>query len=366
MRIAYLDCMGGMSADMALGALVDAGADLDEIQERLAALPIEPFELTREAVEALGVHATLVTVRPSTGEVIRTYASIRALLDRADLPDDVRNQARRIFERLAQAEARVHRKEIDLVTFHEFGEIDAIVAITGTVLALSLLGVERVFCSPVPTGMGMARTEHGAITIPRPSVVELLRGAPLYSRGVPVELVTPPGAAILATLTHGYGEVPLMRLDAAGYGAGTQRLDFPNVLRALIGEEQARTGAGARLPSAGDGEAEPGEGPGLVAVQADVRGVPPEAYTGLLERLFGAGAEDAWVTSVVRRGGTVVRASCLVPPEREDEVRAVLDDPTGTRPPEPPPVPSPPVPPPPAPGTVPDLRLIRPEPDPEP
>src|SRR5206468_5760057 len=134
--------------------------------------------------------------------------------------------AQRIFRRLAEAEATVHRKDVEFVTFHEVGGVDSIVDITGTALAVSMLGIERVFASPVPTGFGMARTEHGAIPIPGPAVVELLRGAPVYSRGVPFELVTPTGAAILASFVEGYGEMPLMRVGSVGYGAGRQRLDF--------------------------------------------------------------------------------------------------------------------------------------------
>src|SRR5207237_2337158 len=134
----------------------------------------------------------------------------------------------RSFRRLAEAEARVHRKEVDLVTFHEVGAVDSIVDIAGAALALSMLGAERVFASPVPTGFGMTRSEHGAMPIPGPAVVELLRGAPMYSRGVPVELVTPTGAAILAALAEGYGDMPLIRVESVGYGAGEQRLDFPN------------------------------------------------------------------------------------------------------------------------------------------
>lgn len=317
MRVAYFDCIAGISGDMALGALLDAGADFDEVRARLALLPIEPFSLSFEEVETLGVRAARVTVRPGLRGVIRTYASVRGLLDQADLPADVRHRAQRIFARLAEAEARVHRKETDLVTFHELGEIDCIVDITGTALALSMLGVDRVFASPVPTGLGMVRTEHGAMPIPGPTVVELLRGAPLYSRGVPHEMVTPVGAAILAALAEGYGDVPLMRLEAAGYGAGSQRMDFPNVLRVLVGEEETRI-----LPS------QPGEPPPLVAgqvtVHATVDDLEPEGYGDLLDRLFGAGADDAWITPVFTRTGPAVRVVCVCPAAREEEVRKAL------------------------------------------
>ena len=206
MRIAYFDCIAGISGDMTLGALVDAGADLRAIEDR-----------------------------------------VRGLLDQGDLPADARHTAHRIFRRLAEAEARVHNKELDLVTFHEIGALDSIVDIVGVALGLAMLGIERAFASPVPTGFGMHRTEHGMVPIPSPTVMELLRGVPMYSRGVPVELVTPTGAAILSAVSEGYGELPLIRIEGVGYGAGTHRLDFPNVLRIILGDDQVAT---ARPPEA--------------------------------------------------------------------------------------------------------------------
>jgi uncharacterized protein (DUF111 family) len=149
--------------------------------------------------------------------------------------------AHRIFRRLAEAEARVQRRDIETVTFHELAGLDAIVDVAGTALALTMLGVERVFSSAVPTGLGMARSEHGAMPIPSATVVELLRGAPVFSRGVSAELTTATGAAILAATVEGYGEIPALRVEEAGYGAGSARLDFPNVTRVLIGIEEPAT-----------------------------------------------------------------------------------------------------------------------------
>src|SRR4051812_3978130 len=234
MRVLYFDCIAGISGDMALGALIDAGADVEEIKRGLASLPVDAFTIDIAETESQGLRATRVNVETASAGVIRTYASIRALLDDADLPEEALRIAQRVFRRLAEAEALVHRKEVDTVTFHEVGAVDSIVDITGTALALTTLGVERAFSSPVPTGFGMTRSEHGAMPIPGRGVVEPLRGAPMYSRGVPFELVTPTGAAILAALVEGYGDMPLMRVETVGYGAGEQRLDFPNVTRVLI------------------------------------------------------------------------------------------------------------------------------------
>lgn len=238
MRVAYFDCIAGITGDMALAALIDAGVDLGGLKEHLASLPLGPLELEVVEVEEHGIGATRIDVRTSASGVIRTYPSVLALLDAGDLPEDALQVAKRIFRRLAEADARVHRKDLEAVTFHADAGVDAVVDVVGTALGLTMLGVDRVFSSAVPTGLGMVRTEHGAMPIPSPTVVELLRGAPLFSRGVAAELTTATGAAILAATVEGFGELPPLRVEAVGYGAGTKRLDFPNVLRMLVGEEE--------------------------------------------------------------------------------------------------------------------------------
>ncbi len=321
MKLAYFDCIAGISGDMALGALIDAGADFESVREELGSLPLEPFDLDIEEVERQGVHAVRVVVTPSTQAVIRTYASIRALLDASELPPAAVQLAQRIFRRLAEVEARIHRKEVELVTFHEVGGIDSIVDIAGTALALTMLGVERCFSSSVPTGMGLVKTDHGAMPIPAPAVVELLRGAPLYSRGVPFELVTPTGAAILATTVDGFGELPPMRLGTSGYGAGTHELDFPNVLRIMIGDEAV---ASSSAPSTLSGTDE-------IVLQTNVDDLSPELSAHVIEQLLGAGAQDAWLTPIVmKKGRPAVTVSVLVSPDRVDAIRRLLFTETGT------------------------------------
>ena len=322
MKVLFFDCIAGISGDMTLGALVDAGADFEELKTGLATLPLEPFTIDLEEVETGGLRATRVIVRGTTAGVIRTYASIRAVLDGSGLPTRALETAQRIFHRLAEAEARVHRKDIDVVTFHEVGAVDSIVDVAGTALCLDMLGVERAFASPVPTGMGMVKTEHGAMPIPAPAVVELLRGAPLFSKGVTAELVTPTGAAILATLVEGYGEIPQMRVEAVGYGAGLHRLDFPNVLRALVGEmeepQQPQTPAEPRSSSE-------------VVLETNIDDLNPELYEYVLERLLAAGALDAWLTPIVmKKSRPAVTVSVLCARDREASIRQLLFRETGT------------------------------------
>jgi uncharacterized protein (TIGR00299 family) protein len=319
-KIAYFDCIAGISGDMALGALIDAGADLEELKVHLAALPIEPFDLDVEEVDSYGIRATRAVVHAPASGVIRTYASIRGVLDAAGLPPDALRLAQRIFRRLAEAEARVHRKDVDLVVFHEIGAVDSVVDISGVALALTQLGVERVFSSPVPTGMGMTRTEHGAMPIPAPAVVELLRGAPIYSKGVPYELVTPTGAAILAATSEGYGEIPRMRTESVGYGAGVQQVGFPNVLRVLVGIEEERGIRENPAPAGGD-----------VLLETNIDDLNPELFEYVLERLLGAGAADAWLTPIVmKKSRPAVTLSVLCSSSREGAIRRIVFEETGT------------------------------------
>jgi len=321
MRLLYFDCIAGISGDMALGALIDAGADLEPIRTVLEQLPLEPFDLDVEAVETGGIGATKVHVRTSTDGLIRTYASIRSLLDMAEMPLDAKAMAQRIFRRLAEAEAMVHRRDLDQVTFHEVGAVDSIVDIVGTALALASLKVDRVFASAGPTGMGMVKTEHGLLPIPAPAVMELLRGAPMYSRNVSIELVTPTGAAILAALVEGFGELPNMRVERVGYGAGSAHLDFPNVVRVVVGEAERDTISPAD-------ETPPGT---ELVLETNVDDLNPELYSYVLERLFAAGAQDAWLTPIVmKKGRPAVTISVLVSPSRQEAVRQVLFREAGT------------------------------------
>jgi pyridinium-3,5-bisthiocarboxylic acid mononucleotide nickel chelatase len=321
MRLLYFDCIAGMSGDMALGALIDAGADLEPIRKVLEQLPVEPFELDVGSVESGGIGATRVHVRTSSDGLIRTYASIRSLLDMAEMPLDAKAMAQRIFRRLAEAEAMVHRRDLDQVTFHEVGAVDSIVDIVGTALALASLKVDRVFASAIPTGMGMVKTEHGLLPIPAPAVLELLRGAPMYSRNVSVELVTPTGAAILASLVEGFGELPNMRIEHVGYGAGSARLDFPNVVRVVVGEAERDTVSPADEAPLGT----------ELLLETNVDDLNPELYSYVLERLFAAGAQDAWLTPIVmKKGRPAVTISVLVSPSRQEAVRQVLFREAGT------------------------------------
>ena len=310
MTFAYFDCFAGVAGDMVLGALLDAGGSAEALRAGLSGLPVDPFELEVTEVERGGIGATLVRVRAERSHVIRTWAYLRGALGEADLPAPVRNRALASFGRLAAAEARIHRKPVDQVHFHEVGAVDAVVDIVGSALLLHHLEVTEVWASPVATGTGLVRGEHGVLPVPAPAVVELLSGVPIYSGGVAAELTTPTGAAILAASAERYADLPPMRVDATGYGAGTRQHDeLPNLLRVLLGERTADD-------SAGDG--------GRV-LEANLDDMTPELAPWVLERLFEAGAADVWFTPIhMKKGRPGITLSVLCAPGTDAAVRELL------------------------------------------
>lgn len=237
MRIAYFDCFAGASGDMILGALLDAGLALDRLRDALGRLPLAGFSVdVRPAVkQGLGGSQALVRVDRSGRQPHRGLEDIRAIIAASGLEDVVKDRSLAIFQRLAQAEAAVHRVPPEAVHFHEVGALDAIVDIVGAVAGLHLLEIQKVFCSPLHLGSGTVVAAHGTLPVPAPATLELVRGRPVYSSGAVGEFLTPTGAAILTTLADGFGPLPVMVPTAVGYGAGNAEREIPNLLRLVIG-----------------------------------------------------------------------------------------------------------------------------------
>lgn len=239
MSIAFFDCFSGVSGDMCLGALVGAGVDFDRLRQELAGLPVEGYTLRREKVIQSGITADNITVALAEFEQpARHLPEIEQLIDAAGLPERVKEASKQVFQTLARAEARVHGTSPDKIHFHEVGAVDAIIDVVGTVLGLHLLGVDKVYISPLPLGSGFIHCRHGVIPSPAPATLEILAGAslPVYDAGVRMETVTPTGAALMAVLARGRVGLPSMTVERVGYGAGKQQYDRPNLLRVVIGE----------------------------------------------------------------------------------------------------------------------------------
>lgn len=287
--LAYLDCFSGISGDMLLGALVDAGLELAALRAGLARLPLAGYALEAERAADHGLSGTRLRVRLEADlpHVHRRLGDIEALIAAATLPPRADARARAIFRRLATAEATIHGTGVEMVEFHEVGAVDSIVDIVGTALGLELLGVDDLFCSELPLTSGRVRSAHGALPVPAPATLALLKDTGAVWRPVPGEgeLVTPTGAAVVATLAR--FERPTLAVRAVGYGFGAKRLPWANCLRLVLGEAPARS-ARERDSHEGD-EFEHDE---ITVIESNVDNMTGEALGWLLERLLAAGALD--------------------------------------------------------------------------
>ncbi len=312
-RLLYIDAIGGAAGDMLLGALLDAGAQLEDIRTGLRGLGVEGLDLAVEPTERHGLAATSVRVIAEQEHVHRDWAAVRALLDCAGLPARAHARACDTFWRLARAEGHVHRVPPDQVQFHEVGAIDAIADVCGVALALEGLDIDRVVCSPLPAGRGLVSAAHGVLPLPAPATLELLRGAPLYGVECDLELVTPTGAALVAALAEDrFGPLPPLVLESVGYGAGARDLhDRPNVVRVLLGSAAADGLGRSRRPAA--------------LVECTLDDLSGELVADAAAACVAAGALDAWVTPVqMKKSRPGVVLTAVVRPEQETAVAEAM------------------------------------------
>lgn len=306
MSVLYFDCISGAAGDMLLGALIDAGASEAAVRRSLEGLPLSDWQLDVKRVTKGGLGATQITVTTHDASTSRTHSEIKPLLERATLSEGVRRRALATFRVLAEAEGKVHRSDPDQVHFHEVGAVDALVDIVGCSAALEDLAPALIAASPVVTGRGWTRSAHGELPIPAPAVLEILRGVPLSERGTD-ELVTPTGAAILKAATDSFGTMPPMSIDSIGYGAGSREMEWPNVVRVLVGRE-------VRQDSSEDQS---------WLIEANIDDMNPELIPNCIESLIAIGASDAWTNPIVmKKGRPAFTLSVLV---RESVKNQVLD-----------------------------------------
>lgn len=317
--VAWFHCFAGIAGDMAFGALVDAGADLDETTVLLTRLPVSGWSIRTEEVLRGGIGATKLVVDAEETSVVRTYAHIVGLIEEARFPGRVRDRSLAVFEAIATAESRIHRRPVSQVHFHEVGALDSIVDIVGVAAALEVLGVDEVCSSPVATGTGMIRAAHGMLPNPAPAVVELLAAVHAPTRGldVSVELTTPTGAGLLAALSVAFGPMPPMAITASGFGAGTRDLNhLPNVTQVVLGTSLAAPAV---------------EGQPVLLLEANVDDATGETLAHTISVLLEAGAHDAWVTPMVmKKGRPAHTVHVLVDPAEAAHMADVLARETGT------------------------------------
>lgn len=308
MKIAYLDCSSGISGDMLLGALVDAGVSLRHIRNELAKIPLSGYSITSRKVSRSGIAATKVDVKFLRNDgVARKWKDVERIISRSKLDSLVKNKGYRMFERLFEAEAAVHGKKPDHIHLHELGAVDCMVDVFGALIGMKHLGIEKLFSSPVNLGSGMVKTEHGALPIPAPATLRLLSRAEVYGDGSGFELSTPTGALILSSLCEAYGPIPSMRLTAVGHGAGTRDVPTrPNVARLIIGETPG-----------GETHDE------VFLVETNIDDMNPQWYDHVVGLLFRAGALDVYLTSIfMKKQRPGIMLSILT---REQNLQAVSE-----------------------------------------
>lgn len=302
MKIAYFDCFAGASGDMILGSLMDAGLSLETLKTEIAKLGLDAYDLQAAKVMKKGLGGTQarVILEQDHGQPPhRSLSHIKEIIMESRLDASVKQKSIEIFVRLAQAEARVHHSPIEAVHFHEVGAMDAIIDVVGAVAGLNALGIQKVFCSPLHVGSGTITCAHGTLPVPAPATAELIKGRPVYSTGVRGELLTPTGAAILTTLSSGFGPMPAMTVRQTGYGAGTSDPDIPNLLRVMIGDAQDEIGGYESEQAA--------------LIETTIDDMNPQIYDYIFQKILDMGAMDVFLTPVQmkkNRPGTLLTVIC--------------------------------------------------------
>jgi uncharacterized protein (TIGR00299 family) protein len=317
-KIAYLDCHSGISGNMFLGAMLDAGFTLDRLKEALSGLPIAGYEFDYHPVEVQGIRGTYFDVVLSgEAQPTRHLSDIIAILEGGDLSERVRDLASQIFRRLAEAEAKVHDTAVEAVHFHEVGAVDAIIDIVGAALAYETLGIEQLYASPLPLTSGHVKTAHGLLPIPAPATLEILRQVEARWKPCPIEgeLVTPTGAAILATLAR--FETPDIKIGTVGYGFGKKRLPWPNCLRLCLG-----TTSEPIVSDMNSGELEMDQ---VTIIESNIDNMSGELIGALMERLLSAGALDVTYTPIqMKKNRPAVMVTVISPVESADALSRLL------------------------------------------
>jgi uncharacterized protein (TIGR00299 family) protein len=309
-QIVYFDCFPGVSGDMILGALIDAGLDLHQLEFELRKLNIPGYTLNAEKTTRKGLSGTRFLVHAEEDQTERHLKDIEEILDHSALDDDIKVSGKAIFRELANVEAKIHNSAPEKVHFHEIGGLDSIIDIIGSLLGLKLLGIETVYASRIPVGTGFVECDHGTLPLPAPASLELLKGIPIYASSMEKEIVAPTGIAILKNVAKSFGVIPEMRIQRIGYGAGSREMKIPNLLRVWIGDSEKNQ------------EYEEDE---VILIETNIDDMNPEYFGYTSEKLFERGALDVFMTPIFmkkNRPGTLL--SVLISPDTLDEMLSTI------------------------------------------
>ncbi len=310
MQIAYFDCFSGVSGDMILGALIDAGLDFHQLKSELSKLKISGYTLKTEKTTRKSLSGTIFTVNTEEDHAERHLRDIEEIIDRSDLGDDIKAFSKGIFQKLAHVEAKIHNSDPGNVHFHEIGGLDSIIDIVGVLIGIKMLGIEAVYVSSIPVGRGFVECDHGILPLPAPATLEMLKGIPIHASDMEKELVTPTGISILKHIARSFGVIPKMKIQRIGYGAGSRDLKIPNLLRVWIGETDEKT------------EYEKDE---VILIETNLDDMNPEFIGYASEKLMEGGALDVFMTPIFmkkNRPGTLL--SVLITPDKLEETLSII------------------------------------------
>jgi hypothetical protein len=309
MRIAYFDCFSGASGDMILGSMIDAGLNAQGLRRELRKIPIPNVQLNAKKVLKRGISATQVIITGKRDERShRNLKELLAIIEKSHLDSEIKKKSREVFERIASVEAGIHRKPVEEIHFHELGGLDSIVDIIGSVWGFRQLGIDKLYVSKVNVGSGFVECEHGILPVPAPATLALMKGKPIYSSGVERELLTPTGAALLTFLGSDFGNMPEMKVERVGYGAGRGDLPHPNLLRLLIGVPSVHCGMER-----------------VMVIETNIDDMNPQFYDYMIEKLLAMGVMDVFLTPIMmkkNRPGTLLKVIC--PSEKLPSVTGFL------------------------------------------
>lgn len=314
--IGYFDCFSGISGDMILGALVDAGVSVEDLNKELSRLSVKGYEMKSRKVKRAGFSAIKVDVEikskvGSRKPEARKWKDIKSIIETSTFSNKIKQRGLRIFKRLFEAEARVHGGRYNSVHLHELGAVDCLVDIFGTLIGIDILGIETIYSSALNLGSGTIKSEHGLLPVPAPASIELLKEIPVFSSDVSFELTTPTGAALMSSLSSGFGPMPDMNISKTGIGAGRRDFkDRPNILRIFMGE-----GADEMMTGHSD----------ITVIETNIDDMNPQVYEYVMDKLFKAGALDVYLTRIImKKGRPGIKLTVLCDDNKKDKIADII------------------------------------------
>jgi len=308
MRIAYFDCFSGISGDMLVGSLIDAGLDFEELENEIKKLGLESVEIKADKIVKQNIASTKFSVLYEDQKHHRHLQDLNAMVENASIDEDIKEKAKEVFMKIAVAEAKIHNMPLDKVHFHEIGAVDTIVDVVAALTGFRKLGIEKVFCSGLNVGSGFVTFSHGKFPVPAPATAEILKDVPVYSTDSKGELVTPTGAAIITALADGFGDMPLVKVESIGYGAGSKDFEHPNVLRVYLGQMVDKPSENV-----------------IDVIETNIDDMNPQWYDHIIDRLYVEGALEVFMTNIqMKKNRPGIKLTILADPVNKDQLLKIV------------------------------------------